>query len=42
MPKYTRLVRNEAGLFQLAANGKSIETERLTGRVEVKTEPIYA
>lgn len=37
-----RYQRNEAGRFSISPDGESIETERLSGRVEVKTEPINA
>lgn len=37
-----RYCKNEAGNIVLSPDGKTIETERLTGRVEVKTEPFDA
>lgn len=37
-----RLQKNKAGQFFLSPDGETVETERLTGRVEVKTETFDA
>ena len=35
-------VKDEDGFAQPTADGTQLETQRLTGRVEVKTEPLNA